>query len=591
MRNPDAQTAPPQAGTTAPTSLVWHRRSLADATSVLLELARALRGFASYPDSPVRRRALAERAFQALAADVARAGALELCVRGDTLAVPELPERLDARGGLAAVHRALVRHSIERLRFDARLTVDALAACLDQLLRAAGPTDDPKPFLRSLAARDARGITINGESAPTDVVPRALAATPPRPSVSVTTPVVAAPRPAPALPPAPAPLARTPESPVAPPPALVSLPVSTPVTTPAPAAAPIVSASAPAPVREDRGERLRARLVELDHTLDDATYAERASEIAAWVEELWQAGLREDAHHAMCVLADHAVGSGGRAESQARIAADRFAALATGERLEDLIDRALASDASGVRAAQLLLQRRETVVPALVDRIVRVEDPLAPSALHALVLTSGEAAVPTLLEGMKGRDETRARVCLRLAGELQSTALLAALVATAREASLGRQLEAIRALCLLPGEASRQALADALSSQLDQIAIAATQAIASNTGIDAVPALLEVLEGHVRGSRTQLCRALIEVLGRLGDERAVPRLAAILERKPVLRRAHWHALQLAAVDALSVLPSRAARRAVERAASFAAAPIRDRARARLSALAQPEPER
>jgi HEAT repeat protein len=76
---------------------------------------------------------------------------------------------------------------------------------------------------------------------------------------------------------------------------------------------------------------------------------------------------------------------------------------------------------------------------------------------------------------------------------------------------------------------------------------------------------------------------LIEVLGRLGDERAVPRLAAILERKPVLRRAHWHAIQLAAVDALSVLPTREARRAVERAASHAAGPVRDRARARLSA--------
>ncbi len=557
MRNLDSHSAHPATPPTARANLAWHARSTADATSVLLELARALRGFASYPDAPVRRRALAERAFQAVAGDVARAGPLEFGVRGETFAMAELPERLDARGGLAVLQCALVRHSIEGLRIDARLTVDALQAFLDQLLCAPQDASDARIFLRTLANRDARGLTINGEHEQKDTHPRALSDTPPRPSLILTTPVVSA------APSAPAPHAEAAT-------ATTSL-----------AVAPTTATAA----HDTRGERLRARLVELDHIVEDTPYAERTAEIVAWVEQIWQAGLRDDCYRAMLVLADHAVGSGGRAESQARIAADGFTELASGERLEDLIDRALASDESGVRAAQVLLQRREAAAPAIVDRICASPDPLASSPLHALLLTSGEAAVPTLLRGIAGSDETRARVSLRLAGELQSTALLPALTAAARGAPLGRQLEAIRALCLLPGEASHEALADALSSQLDQIAIAATQAIATKTGIDAVPALLDVLESHVRGSRTQLCRALIDVLGRLGDERAVPRLAAILERRPVLRRAHWHAIQLAAVDALSALPKREARRAVERAASFAAGPVRDRARARLSELA------
>lgn len=556
MRNLDPHSGHPAAPSTARANLVWHARSPADATSVLLELARALRGFASYPDIPARRRGLAERAFQAVAADVARAGPLELAVRGETFALADLPERLDARGGLAVLQRALARHSIETLRIDAQLTVDALQAFLDQLLRNAPVASDARVFLRTLATRDARGLTINGEDDRNDTLPRSLGDTPPRPSLLLTTPVVTAASP---------PTTRI-ETATAPP--------------NPPASAPL------APTAHDpRGERLRARLVELDHTVDDAPYAERAAQIVAWAEEVWRAGLRDDCYAALLVLADHAVGGGGRAESQARIAAQGFARLACGERLEDLIDRALASDERGVRAAQVLLQRREAAVPAIVDRICAAPDPLAPSPLHALLLTSGEAAIPTLLHGISGPDETRARVSLRLAGELQSTALLPALTAAARTAPLGRQLEAIRALCLLPGEASHEALADALASQLDQIAIAATQAIATQTGIDAVPALLDVLESHVRGSRTQLCRALIDVLGRLGDERAVPRLAAILERRPVLRRAHWHAIQLAAVDALAVLPTREARRAVERAASFAAGPVRDRARNRLALLA------
>lgn len=555
MRNLETHSAEPSASPIARVSHAWHARSPADATSVLLELARALRGFASYADASARRRTLAERAFQAVKADVARAGPLELSVRGETFALAEQPERLDARGGLAGLHAALVRHAIARLRIDARLTVDALQAFLDLLLRTPLDTKDARTFVRALATRDARGLTINDESELGDTLPRTLTDTPPRPSLIVTTPMVSA---APAC-----------------------APQSEAVTA-APASLDAVTLTALA--RDTRGERLRARLVELDHTTEDTPYAERAAEIVAWAEQVWQAGLREDCYAALLALADHAVGSGGRAESQARIAAAGFAELASGDRLEDLIDRALASDESGVRAAQILLQRREAAVPAIVDRICASPDPLGSTSLHALILTSGEAAVPTLLRGITGPDELRAHVSLRLAGELQSTALLPALTAAARGASLGRQLEAIRALCLLPGEASRQALADALASQLDQIAIAATEAIAAKTGIDAVPALLDVLENHVRGSRTKLCRALIEVLGRLGDERAVPRLAAILERRPVLRRAHWHAIQLAAVDALSVLPTREARRAVERAASFAAGPVRDRARARLSGL-------
>lgn len=538
MHNLEIQSARSVPGASSRDSHVRRSRSPADATSILLELTRALRGFAARDGSPTRRRAMAERAFQAVSADVARAGALEIVVRGETFDVTDLAERLDARGGLSDLRRCLADHAIERLCLDADLTIDALQGLLELLLR---PADgDVRAFLRTLAARDARGVRLNDIDEQADTLPRALTATPPRPSLSVTTTVVA--------------------------PARDCEPERD-----------------PEPARDERGERLRARLVELDHTIDDASYAQRAAEIVVWTEQVWQAGLHDDAYHALAFLADHAVGCGGRAESQARLAARCFAELATGERLEDLIDRALANDASSVRAAQILLQRREEVVPVLIDRICALPDPLAATPLHALVLTSGEAAVATLQRGISGRDESRARVCLRLAGALQSTALLPLLAGTAKASTLPRQLEAIRALCLLPGEAAHQALAEALSSQLDQIAIAATEAIAQNTGIDAVPALLDVLESHVRGSRTQLCRALIEVLGRLGDERAVPRLAAILERKPVLRRAHWHAIQLAAVDALSVLPTREARRAVERAASHAAGPVRDRARARLSA--------
>ncbi|MFO0690754.1 MAG: hypothetical protein U0900_18790 [Myxococcota bacterium] len=569
-------------------------RTASDATSVLLELARALRGFASFDGDRRRRRSLAERAFQAVSAEIGRSGPLELVVRGETFALPDLPERLDARGGLAILRSALAHQEIERLRIEPIVSVDALHGLLELLVHPPGGERGARAFYAALCSRDARGIRINDLEPPATPSPRELSATAPRPSISVTTPRVEAtlaatplPIPAPAPTPAPAaPLeAAAPLGPEASAPLVRSAPRA-----PAPASSPLASSPSP-PSREALEERLRARLVELDHLVEDEPYARLASEIVGWARELFELGLRDACLRAMATLADHAVGCGGRAESQARIAAQCYAELASGERLADLIDRALASDASGVRAAQLLLQRREAAVPVLFERLCASADPLEPGPLHALVITSGEAAVPTLLENVAHPDEHRARVALRLAGELQNPALLPALERAARGAPLPCQIEAIRSLCLLPGEPSRQALADALASQLDQIAIAATQAIANRNGIDAVPALLDVLETHVRSSRTQLCRALIEVLGRLGDERAVPRLAAILERRPVLRRAHWHAIQLAAVDALAVLPTREARRALERAASFAAAAVRDRARQRLARPGGPASKR
>lgn len=568
MRNPEAQTAllPPASRPGEPVG--GRGRSLADVTSILLELARGLRALATPDVSSIRHRAIAERVFLAVSSDIARAGPLEIVVRGETFAFPDLADRLDARGGLAELRRVLTEHAIERLRLDPRLTLDALQGFLELLLLPPAIEKDPRALLRKLAARDARGIGLNDLDALADCSPRALASTPPRPSISLTTPLVSIAQsalPAPSLP----------------------QPVATPTARSIPRATQHPAKQA---TQDTRGERLRARLVELDHTVDDEAYAERTAEIVFWARQIFQDGLREESFAALQLLADHAVGCGGRAEAQARIAESRLAELASGELLEDLVDRALASDASGVRAAQLLLQRREVAVPRVVDRICALPDPMTVTPLHALVLTSGDAAIPSLLEGIAGRDEIRARVCLRLAGALQNPALLPALAATARTAPIGRQLEAIRALCLLPGEAAHGALAEALSSQLDQIAITATRAIADSEGIDAVPALLDVLENHVRGSRTQICRSVIEVLGRLGDERAVPRLAAILERRPVLRRAHWHAIQLAAVDALSVLPTREAQRALERAASHAARPVRDRAIGRLSARTAPSGE-
>jgi HEAT repeat protein len=343
----------------------------------------------------------------------------------------------------------------------------------------------------------------------------------------------------------------------------------------------IDSAPLIAPAADDRGERLRARLIELDRTVEDVAYQRRASDITIWALDLWDDELVDECYRALLVLADHAVGRGGRPEAQARTAAACFAELACGDRLGDLIRRATGPGSAGIRAAQLLLQLGAAVVPALVDRICEEADADRSAPLHSLVIALGEASLPTLIAAIEGDDDRRARIGIRLAGELQNLAILPALMNVLRTSDLSRRIETIRALSFLPGEESKNILAGALESNLEEIVVAATNAVATSEGSRAVPALLDVLAASLRTNRTDASRTLVEVLGRLGDERAVPRLSAILERKPILRRGHHHAIQIAAIDALAILPTKEARRSIERAARHGTRRVRDRARMRL----------
>jgi HEAT repeat protein len=89
------------------------------------------------------------------------------------------------------------------------------------------------------------------------------------------------------------------------------------------------------------------------------------------------------------------------------------------------------------------------------------------------------------------------------------------------------------------------------------------------------------LESSIQKSQTRVSCTLVRVFGQLGDERAVPRLCTILERRPVLRRAHWHTIQLVTIDALAVLPTKDARRSIERAALHGTQSTRARAFAAL----------
>jgi hypothetical protein len=446
-------------------------------------------------------------------------------------------------------------HGLSRVFIDPSLTRTALHGFFDLLGQPGNRFDSPEDFARSLAARDSQGLRLNDfEHRHAEATPK-LSATPPRASASLGSMLIS----------------NELEQPLE--------DIDSQQEKPTIDSAPLI-----APAADDRGERLRARLIELDRTVEDAAYQRRASDITIWALDLWDDELVDECYRALLVLADHAVGRGGRAEAQARTAAGCFAELACGDRLGDLIRRATGPGSAGIRAAQLLLQLGPAVVPALVDRICEEADVDRSAPLHSLVLALGEASLPTLVAAIEGDDDRRAQIGIRLAGELQNLTILPALMNVLRTSDLPRRIETIRALSFLPGEESKNILANALESNLEEIVVAATDAVATSEGSRAVPALLDVLAASLRTNRTDASRTLVEVLGRLGDERAVPRLSAILERKPILRRGHHHAIQVAAIDALAILPTKEARRSIERASRHGTRLVRDRARMRLDEI-------
>ena len=69
----------------------WATRTRTDVTSLLLELARALRGYCFYGETDAQRRPLLDRAFRALSGELSRAGAIDLELREAGFSLTGMP--------------------------------------------------------------------------------------------------------------------------------------------------------------------------------------------------------------------------------------------------------------------------------------------------------------------------------------------------------------------------------------------------------------------------------------------------------------------------------------------------------------------
>jgi len=530
------------------TSTDWGARTPADLSSLLVELERAVRAAAFYPEKDRQRPALLDRAYRAFKSDISRAGPLEIQVGADEIRAAGVCDALPRTGLVEDLGRVLEERQLRTVGFEPGLGREAFHAFCELLGR-----DDPRlrvrgGFARALSARSRTGFILNGGDDDGAMVRETLAQTPRSTSASLGS-------------------------------ALLRAEVASPD------AEKVAIHEDPlrAPPGDDRGERLLYRLIELDGCSDDAEYEAMARRIVEWARELGCAGLKDECFRAVLVLADHAVGEGGRSGAQARIAHACCATLVQGAQLADLIQRACSpQDGGAIRAAQVLLHLREISAEALLEQLIAEADPGRSAQLSALMLALGDHILPTLKDRIARGPLAHARLAIRLAGELQNPAMIESLVRLLDGGDPGRGVDAARALAMIGSQDAVRALTRAITHEDERIASSAAHALAGLGDARCLAALLDAFDDAARASRTSLAKELIRALGELGNDRAAPRLIGLLERRSFVRRQHMLELKAAALGALHQLPGRIAREALERASRRGPRVLRERAKTLLS---------
>jgi HEAT repeat protein len=526
----------------------WGERTAADLSSLLVELGRVLRGIGFYSEDDTARGELLGRAYLALQGELDRAGPLELWIAEEHFRASEIDEPI-AHGRLADLAEAFSGHGIERVTFDAKLTRDALSAFVELLEQTPKSLHRAGGMARALAARSSAGIRINGGEENAIAGDERLIRTPALPTASLGSALLAQSH------------------------GLVVNSARTDGRKPDLSEKPLEAAPG-----DERGERLLFRLIELDRCTDDVAYEFLGKRIVDWAKDLFAGGLVDECHRTILVLADHAVGEGGRSGLQARIAHRLCVDLASQERLDALIDRAQSPDVrASIRATQVLLQLGKSATPPIIDRLAETQDEEASAQLTAILITLGETALPDLRCMISGPSTARALLALRLAGELQNQEIVPVLVQVLTDPQVDMRREAARSLAHLGGEAATDALINALSSDLEEMPETAAHCLSAMQERRATQPLLAALDRALRRGDARRAREMIRGLGQLGEERAVPKLVALLERRTLIRRRWLRELQLAAVAALDKLPGREAYRAVERAGRHRESAVRKRA--------------
>jgi len=488
------------------------------------------------PDDPARA-VLLERTHAAWAGELARTGALGICVEPNGFRVDGIEGVLDAPH-IAKLSDTLRRHGIAGLFLNPDLAIDAIEGLAMVLARDVSNTSDLAGLdaARAFEAWNGMGVTVLpdlGQEATAPLLEIAASEPPAKP-----------------IPPA-----RTASEPA-------KQIDDDPINAPGDPAADALVASL----------RMLSRAGDVDSYSDHAANAIRlAGELCASAREL-------EAYRAALVLARHAT-------SGAQVDADEIRAtahsalreLCDGPLLGFIIDRSCSEAPSiGVRAAQVLLQIGEPAVPPILERLRNARDPNRLAQLAAVVIALGDRSVAPLCSEIARARGAAARIAVQLAGELQNPKLVPSLVVCLHEGDPALRKDAAKALVTI-GSASHQSFVDAMTSREHDVAKLAVHCLGLLGHRRAVRPLAEALERWIRRRDESLAREAIRALADIGDARAIPTLVAIATPGPWHKRGPRIETKLAAVSALEGIEGDAADRALRSLRDVSDAKVAERA--------------
>lgn len=641
-------------------------RTAPEATALLVELGRALRGRAFYERGARSVQTMLSRAIRLWLANLQRSGDLEIEVEEAGLRIPALAHRVPKLhlGGLA---ERLSERGVRSLRFSETLDAEGIAAFIEQLANPAG-ADGDGGFARALYAQVPDGIVVNDEA------PDRWAGTPAPSSPVPDAPEIEEIEPGPEIPDetfddadrdvsgfdfapnelradhdagrttAPgldyslsdaeleletdeAQLQREPAPAVEPSADRIDTTDTTDelqlepqdevgpaepgddetedlVAAPDTEAAPPESASetsAPAARHEDtdtdvlreipaedtdatpaldphgagRWDQLCGLLGDLERCTEDFRYHDLARRAAQLAGSLSDEGRSEAGIRAIRLFVQHAGDTAKRTPRQREVASEQLERLATGSRLDDLIDLTTGEDAAAaLDAGQLLLAAGNAVVAPLLRMALRERNSERRGHLQQILIALGDLLAPELLRALDAEDLGELRAAARLAGESQHPDTVDRLEELLMHPDAVLRQEVAKALGRIGDARSTEALARALTCPLEGVPTSAAYCLGSSGSGRAVEALLTALLSSLESGEFGFAGEIIRSLGRLGRPEATPDLAAVLLHRGMRKRRQYRELKLASATALGRIPGDAAAGALAQAAQARDSQIR-----------------
>jgi len=322
----------------------------------------------------------------------------------------------------------------------------------------------------------------------------------------------------------------------------------------------------PAPASSDPLAQQVAQLVqllgELERCDDLGAYNLFANKLEICVDGLVRAKRWLDGYRAALVYARHATDRETRGDAIRREAADRLRRLSNNEDLlEAIVEHACTSSGlASVQASQVLVGIGVNAVSALLRHASDARDPSRSQASQILIAMS-DAALAPVVEELRCESGERQRRAARLLGEMQNPRAVESLVDALRGPDAQLSREAARALARIGGDAAVAALVGGLrlGPAVAETCAGCLGGLRSSAAARALGELLD-LEKEIPDA---LRREAMRGLGKLGGGEALVRLRRVLDHAPMLSKARFRPLRIAAAQAIAQIGGPAAIQALQ----------------------------